>query len=338
LNAPAKVPVCIVGLGRIASILEDDALREKPCTHAGAAAANPHCVLSGGYDSDAARRSLFARRWGVPVYDSFTLMLQSARPAILVVATPPDTHLFYCKTAADAGIGTIICEKPLADTLDGARRIAALPARTGVRIVVNHERRYSADYIKAKAILQSGGLGGLLGVRACIYMGKTRRLSSVLWDDGTHILDAVMFLTGRRLVHKTASGSPLAGRQGTAFLTGALECCKAVAPPCLSPDIGFMLEVGAGRDHLVFEIEASCEAGRLRIGNGIFQVSASAPCPYAEGFRSLGVREDGWDAPTGYFAGMFADAVSCARDPERRPVSAAADALAVVEYLAAVSG
>ena len=31
-----KIRCCIAGLGRIGSILEDDRLREKPCTHAGA--------------------------------------------------------------------------------------------------------------------------------------------------------------------------------------------------------------------------------------------------------------------------------------------------------------
>jgi hypothetical protein len=34
-----KIPAAIIGLGRIASLLEKDGRREKPCTHAGAIAA-----------------------------------------------------------------------------------------------------------------------------------------------------------------------------------------------------------------------------------------------------------------------------------------------------------
>jgi hypothetical protein len=30
-----KIKAAIIGLGRIASLLENDTLREKPCTHAG---------------------------------------------------------------------------------------------------------------------------------------------------------------------------------------------------------------------------------------------------------------------------------------------------------------
>ncbi|GHV88670.1 hypothetical protein AGMMS50267_10300 [Spirochaetia bacterium] len=43
LTPMKKIPVAIIGLGRIASLLEDDRLREKPCTHAGAITANPDC-------------------------------------------------------------------------------------------------------------------------------------------------------------------------------------------------------------------------------------------------------------------------------------------------------
>jgi hypothetical protein len=40
-----KISAAIVGLGRIAGMLEEDSLREKPCTHAGAITANSDCVL-----------------------------------------------------------------------------------------------------------------------------------------------------------------------------------------------------------------------------------------------------------------------------------------------------
>jgi hypothetical protein len=88
---------------------------------------------------------------------------------------------------------------------------------------------------------------------------------------------------------------------------------------------------------LVFEIECSCERGRLRIGNGIFEVWESAESPYAEGFRSLQKTPQTFTGPTGYFANMLKDAVACARDPARRPRSSAADGLRVIEYLHSVS-
>jgi hypothetical protein len=83
-------------------------------------------------------------------------------------------------------------------------------------------------------------------------------------------------------------------------------------------------------------MEFSCEKGRLRIGNGIFEVWESAESPYAEGFRSLKKTAAAFECPTGYFANMTADAAACARDSARRPRSSAADGLRVIEYLHSV--
>ncbi|MCL2601273.1 MAG: Gfo/Idh/MocA family oxidoreductase [Treponema sp.] len=319
----------IVGLGRIASLLEADSLREKPCTHAGALAANPDCVLVGGCDTDEQRRSLFAARWGVAVYADALEMLRTARPDILVIATHPDSHYHYCRLAATSGVPVVICEKPLADTLSAARKIAALKKRGGITIITNHERRYSADYIRAKERLASHKLGEIISVRAVLYMGKNKRLVDVFWHDGTHLADAVMFLTGAALKHRKRWGAKLTASAGTAWLEGELRQEKSGSVPVV-------MEVGAGRDHLVFEIEFSCASGRLRIGNGIFEVWESAASPYAEKFRSLKKTEVGFEGPTGYFATMVADAVRCAREPGRSPQSSAACGLAVIEYLHSV--
>ena len=333
VNSP-PISAAIIGLGRIASLLEEDTKREKPCTHAGAITANPDCVLSGGCDIDEERRRLFAEKWNVPVYAGAAEMIAAVNPRILVIATHPDSHYHYCRMAAASAVPVVICEKPLADTLWAARKIANIAKLSGpgsrTAIITNHERRYSADYIKAKEILASEELGSLLSVRAVLYMGKNKRLLDVFWHDGTHLADAVMFLTGSALKHRGRRGAKLTASAGTAWIEGELQ--KANIP--------VLMEVGAGRDHLVFEIEFSCARGRLRIGNGIFEVWESDESLYAEKFRSLKLTDETakrcFHGPTGYFANMIADAVACVREPGRQPVSSAADGLAVIEYLHSV--
>jgi predicted dehydrogenase len=342
------VKTAIIGLGRIASLLEDDALREKPCTHGGAVAANPGLLLCAGTDRDPERRELFARRWNCPVYDDGAVMLEKEKPGILIIATHPDSHEAYCRLAAASGVPVAVCEKPLADRLGAARRIAALHRRGRIKILTNHERRYAADYQKARAILGGGGLGRLLGVRALLYMGKGRRLMDVLWHDGTHLADAAMFLTGARLRHSKTWGAPLKGREGSAFLLGRLSPAPGgtEASPggagdfsaqgeksSAGTELPFLMEVGAGRDHLAFELEFSCQGGRLRIGNGIFEVWESLPSPYAERFNSLKKNSQTFTGPTGYFANMIADALACYRDQDREPQSSALDGLRVIRYL-----
>jgi len=325
------VKAAIVGLGRIASLLEEDTLREKPCTHAGAIAANPDCELVAGCDIDEEHRRLFAQKWRVPVYADAAEMLRIHKPQILSIATHPDSHYHYCRLAADSGIQAVICEKPLADNIREARKITRL-AENGLAIVTNHERRYSEDYACAKAILGSGKLGALLSARAVLYMGRTQRLLDVLWHDGTHLADAVMFLTGMNLKHKKRLGAKITANEGTAWLEGELAMSKGKKGANSSP-LPIIIEIGAGRDHLVFEMEFSCGKGRLRIGNGVFEVWESVPSPYAEKFRSLRQTEETFSGPTGYFANMVKDAVACALEPGRQPRSSAADGLRVIEYL-----
>jgi predicted dehydrogenase len=332
-----KIRAAIIGLGRIASLLEDDRLREKPCTHAGAIAADPDCLLAAGCDRDGERRRLFAERWKTPVYADAAAMLDAEKPQILVIATHPDSHARYCGLGAVRGVPVLICEKPLADTLRRARYIARLAVpRSGKgapRILVNHERRYSADYIRARAILAEGRLGTLSSVRAVLYMGKNKRLLDVLWHDGTHLADAIMYLSGSVMRHKKTWGAKPGGRNGTVWLSGHLESPEGRRSASFVP---FVIETGAGRDHLVFEIEFSCERGRLRIGNGIFEVWESRESPYAEGFRSLEKTGETFEGKTGYFSGMIADAAACVRNPLRQPGSSAADGLRAIEYLRSV--
>lgn len=336
-----KIPAAIIGLGRIASLLEYDTLREKPCTHAGAIAANPDCALAAGCDIDAERRRLFAETWRVPVYANAAEMIAVEKPRLVVIATHPDSHGHYCRLAAAQGVPVLICEKPLADTLGRARRIAALEKSGPVRLLTNHERRYSADYTRARAILDEGRLGPLLSVRADLYMGKTKRLLDVLWHDGTHLADALMYLSNSVMQHQKTWGAKLGAREGTAWLSGRLirtvptPAAEAAVPPTPA-SIPFVLQIGAGRDHLVFEMEFSCKKGRLRIGNGIFEVWESAESPYAANFRSLKKTTAAFEGPTGYFANMIADAAACVRDPARQPRSSAASGLRVIEYLHSV--
>jgi len=348
----------IVGLGRIASLLEDDSLREKPCTHAGAITTTPGLLLCAGADSNGERRRLFAEKWNVPVYDDTEAMLRQERPQLLFIATHPDSHWRFCSLAAHYGVFVAVCEKPLADTLAKAKKIAALHESGKITIITNHERRYAADYTQAKTILSNGErLGPITGVRGKLYVGKTRRLLDVLWHDGTHLADAAMFLTGAVLKHRKtiASGLNVQGglnvRQGTAYLLGRLE--RPVVP-AVEP-LPFFLELGAGRDHLVFELEFSCERGMLVIGNGIYEVWESRESPYAEGFRSLVKCDDVFTGPTGYFSNMAANALACAQSRLNKNgvkpgsngaitgdtnansvISSATDGLRVIRYLRSV--
>jgi predicted dehydrogenase len=318
-----KIRCAIVGLGRIGSILEDDVLREKPCTHAGAIAAVSGCLLAGGADTNPERRKLFARRWDCPaVYAGAEEMLQSVKPDILHIATHPDSHLYYAQLAAKYGVPVAVCEKPLADTLSAAKKIARLHEQGKITILTNHERRYSADYIQARARVSSGRYGKLLSVTAKLCFGKTRRLISQLIHDGTHLVDAIAFLAGGYPEKPEAHGN-LNKKKGTAFIGSRIR----------GSGVPVFIESGAERNYFAFEIDLAFSEGRIRIGNGLYEEYESKTSPYYEGFRSLVKKETKPFTKTGYFLSMMKDAAACVRDLERTPVSGATDGYKALQFI-----
>jgi predicted dehydrogenase len=320
-----KLRCSIVGLGRIGCLLEEDRLREKPCTHAGAVARNRNCALAAGCDIDEGRRSFFARRWKCGrVFGSLEEMLREVPTDILHVATPPGTHRDLIERALPFGVKVIVCEKPLAETRADAERIARIHRAGGVRILTNHERRYSADYLNARRHVTRRTYGRLLSISGRLFMGEGGDVFATLLEDGTHLVDIVQFLAGCRLeaVSAVSEGN---GRARTLSILARSKVDRKRRGGAGPGAVSISLEVGTGRDHVVFELDLGFSSGRIRVGNGLYEEYESGPSPYYEGMKSLTRGKARRPRVTGFFSRMLEDAVACARDEGRAPVSSALD-------------
>jgi predicted dehydrogenase len=303
-----KIPCAIIGLGRIASTLEDDRLREKPATHAGAIEENPETILVAGYDSDKSAREAFVQRWNIQrVYDDLPKMLEETQPQILHIATHEDSHLKYLKMAIDKSIPVVILEKPVSDNLPQAK--AMLNRLKSTRVLVNHERRYSRDYLQVKEHIEKETYGRLMSITGRLYMGMNQPIKNILLHDGTHMLDIMSFLTGKKL-------------RDIKVQTKGQHNLYATA---LSGDTAILCEVGNQRNHLVFELELSFSQGRIRVGNGIYEEWESLESPYYEKMKSLVKKNLPFLGPTEYFKGMMKDAVGLVKNPQGKAVSSFED-------------
>lgn len=325
------VRVAILGLGRIASLLEDDPLREKPASHAGAFLSVPGVRLVGGWDPLADRRAAFTSRWQTPTdFGGPTDLIRSVGPDVVVVATPPDSHRELTRTAAHLGVPVVVCEKPVTTDLAEANQLLREIASTGTRVMVNHERRYARDYSRVRDLIVNRTFGDLRSVNAKLFMGRGRAPGEVLLWDGTHLFDILRFLTGAQVgsVRAWGEAEKSGGRLTARMLLGHTEA---------------IVETAADRDHLLFELDLSFERGRVRIGNGLYEEGIGGPSPLYEKMRSLlpVAVETTTLYPTKYFSGMAADAVRAVREPGYQPVSSLEDgvaALAVVEKVLKAAG
>ncbi|MCF7928221.1 MAG: Gfo/Idh/MocA family oxidoreductase [Spirochaetales bacterium] len=317
----------IVGLGRIGSLLEKDKLREKPCSHAGAIHRNRQTELSAGCDIDKDRRDLFQRQWKCgSLYHDYNDFFSETDLDLVTIATPPETHLPILEAAAGAGIKTAVCEKPLAGTLEDAKRIVALHNSGRVRILVNHERRYSADYQLVRRRIRESVYGELRSVHAKIYMGNTRSRSEVAFWDGTHLLDIINFLIDGSLQIRHVRASEDKDRSN--FLVAA-----EVSGNERLDGVPVLVEIGTRRNYIHFEVDCFFEKGRVIVGNGIYREYESRKSPYYEGMRSLVLVKRKLRGKTGYFSNMFQDAVLLAQGKTGSPVSSARDGYIAQEMI-----
>lgn len=310
------IKCAIIGLGRIGSTLEDDAKREKPASHAGCISNNSETVLEAGCDVDTEKCSNFRKRWNCnSVYNSPDEMLTNHNIDILHIATPPETHLEIIKKALNAEIPVIILEKPVAHTKEQAIQIADLCRLSSSKVIVNHERRYSLQYRRVHNVISNNIYGKLLSINTKLYMGRTRKIPSILYDDGTHMIDLINFLTQSKMEISNVSAEEFT------LITSAK-----------SNRIPIVIECGRGRDHLVFELDFSFETGRIIAGNGVYREYESKESPYYENFRSL-IQNNISFKKTGYFREMFKDAVACYKEKNRIPVSGISDGFDSIDII-----
>ncbi len=108
------------------------------------------------YISDSMR--LFAMELGADVLPSSTAVLERQDVDAVVVAVPTDSHHDVVVEAARAG-KHILCEKPLARTLEQAEAMLEAVAEAGVKLAVGHVVRYFPEYASAHDMVVKGELG-----------------------------------------------------------------------------------------------------------------------------------------------------------------------------------
>jgi predicted dehydrogenase len=106
-----------------------------------------------------------AKRFGIPdVATDWHAVLDRRDIDAVVIATPDDTHQAIAIAAADAG-KAILLQKPMAGSVEGARRIVEAAQRNGVDLQVSFMHRFFAEVEQARAWLSEGVIGRVHSMR-----------------------------------------------------------------------------------------------------------------------------------------------------------------------------
>ena len=150
------------------------------------------------------------------LFDSFEDALSKTQPDAVCISTYPDTHEEYAIKALEAGAHVFI-EKPLADTIAGAKRVVDTAVRTGKKLVVGYILRHHPSWIRF--IEEGRKLGSPLVFRMNLnqqsqgYMWDVHRnlmksLSPIV-DCGVHYIDVMCQMTDAQPIAVSAIGAKL---------------------------------------------------------------------------------------------------------------------------------
>ncbi len=304
------IKCALIGLGRIGSTLEQDKYREKPCTHAGAIQTNQDCKLVGACDIDIKKQKTFSKQWGCKeLFKNPEIMMKKTTPDIVFIATHPETHKDILFTAIRNNVPVVICEKPLSDNVKDSKLMLNAIRNSKTKCIINHERRFSLDYIHVKKIIKSGIYGKLLSISGQLYMGNKRKPEKLIWHDGTHMLDIINYLTEDELC--------FVGKSGNA----AKDSEETLVIQLKSNNIPITIQAGNSRNYIFFELDLSFSKGRIRIGNGLYEEYISEQSPYYEKMRSLTLNNNIKFEKTEYFSNMLKEAVQLVKQEKLISIS-----------------
>lgn len=201
MAASKRVGFAVVGLGHIAEHAVLPAFAHSRKTRLVA-------LVSG----NERKASQLAQRFRAPdyyTYDDFALCLSHPQVDAVYLATPNARHTEFSERAARAG-KHVLCEKPLASTVEDARRIVEACRAADVRLMVAYRKYFDPASLALKKMVARGKLGRLRLIHSAftIMLPSGRNLPAwhlnrklagggSLLDLGVYSVNTVRWLIGR---------------------------------------------------------------------------------------------------------------------------------------------
>ncbi|MDH4618270.1 Gfo/Idh/MocA family oxidoreductase [Brevibacillus sp. AY1] len=120
-------------------------------------------------------------------YTTHVDMLKNENIDLLIIASNGPSHYSLFIDALRYGIPRIICEKPIATSLEEARKMIDLASAKDVLLSVNHGRRWADDYVLLREKIKNEVIGSVESIMFSMGGGQ-------MGCNGTHFIDLVSFL------------------------------------------------------------------------------------------------------------------------------------------------
>ena len=219
------IKVGIIGCGKIAQV-----------RHIPEFAANPSVEVYGFYDINLARAEALAKQYGGKAYPSYEALLNDADIEAVSVCAANHVHAEITIAALKAG-KHVLCEKPMAVTLEECEAMVAAAKETGKYLMIGQNQRLAKAHAKAKELIEQGAIGKVLTFRTIFghggpetwsidpgsnvwFFDKTKAAMGAMADLGIHKTDMIQYVLGSKIVKTQAVLATLDKKDATGNLIG----------------------------------------------------------------------------------------------------------------------
>ncbi len=158
--------------------------------------------LVGIADHDPARAAESAGQFKTRAYAGYEELLGAGLDAV-VIGSENVRHRELCEMAASAG-KHVLCEKPLATTVEDGEAMIAACDRAGVMLMTAFPCRFSPAMSRLKATLDSGDCGAILAIRGTNrgrcpfgwFVDQALSGGGAVIDHTVHVTDLMRWITG----------------------------------------------------------------------------------------------------------------------------------------------
>jgi predicted dehydrogenase len=215
---------------------------------------------------------------GYSLFNDFDEALDATRPDAVCISTYPDTHETYAIKSFEQGCHVFI-EKPLADSVDGAIRVAAAAEKANKKLVVGYILRYHPSWQKFTEL--AGEMGKPLvmrmnlnqqshGPKWTVHRNLMKSLSPIV-DCAVHYIDVMCQMTRSRPTRVSALGARLTddipdwnynyGQLQIRFEDGSVGWYEAGWGPMVSDNAFFIKDVFGPKGAVSIVAQTAASAG-----------------------------------------------------------------------------
>lgn len=166
----------------------------------------PGIQLAAAADARKEARDHFAKAYDLPTYDNVEAMAASPGIDVVWVATPNVLHCQHTIAAANGG-KHVICEKPMALSIEECDRMIAAAEAAGVQLLQGHSKIFDAPIRAIRDLVTSGRLGKVIQMDTLNFndwLQRPRLASEVdtsmggglVFRQAPHQVDLVRYIAG----------------------------------------------------------------------------------------------------------------------------------------------